>query len=129
MTQIRPTSSIFSYPCENMINAYVKKLNGITHVQGTVQDFKFEDIHNNHAAIDSDSLKSNAYAPAEYYSHDSSRQDLNLEDRYAIQVFIDYDDVQNLLNVNILLNSKLSRLPIMSFHIDISPAPWTGALR
>ncbi|KAF2290439.1 hypothetical protein GH714_013163 [Hevea brasiliensis] len=54
---------------------------------GTVQDFKFEDIHNNHAAIDS-SLKSNAYAPAEYYSHDSSRQDLNLEDRYAIQVLL-----------------------------------------
>ncbi|KAF2290392.1 hypothetical protein GH714_012723 [Hevea brasiliensis] len=55
---------------------------------GTVQDFKFEDIHNNHAAIDSDSLKSNAYAPAEYYSHDSSRQDLNLKDRYAIQVLL-----------------------------------------
>ncbi|KAF2282853.1 hypothetical protein GH714_043151 [Hevea brasiliensis] len=80
---------------------------------GTVQDFKFEDIHNNHAGIDSDSLKSNAYAPAEYYSHDSLRQDLNLKDRYAIQVFIDYDDVQNLLNVNILPNSKISRLPII----------------
>ncbi|KAF2290405.1 hypothetical protein GH714_012829 [Hevea brasiliensis] len=80
---------------------------------GTVQDFKFEDIHNNHAGIDSDSLKSNAYAPAEYYSHDSLRQVLNLKDRYAIQVFIDYDDVQNLLNVNILPNSKISRLPII----------------
>lgn len=87
----------------------------------TVQDFEFEDINDNHVGIDINSLKSNASAPAAYYSDDSSKQDLNLKGRYAIQVWIDYDSLQNLLNVTISPTSKKPRLPILSFPVDLSP--------
>ncbi|KAJ9185246.1 hypothetical protein P3X46_004902 [Hevea brasiliensis] len=87
----------------------------------TVQDFEFEDINDNHVGIDINSLKSNASAPAAYYSDDFSKQDLNLKGGYAIQVWIDYDSVQNLLNVTLSPTSKKARLPILSFPIDLSP--------
>ncbi|KAJ9180690.1 hypothetical protein P3X46_008903 [Hevea brasiliensis] len=87
----------------------------------TVQDFEFEDINDNHVGIDINSLKSNASTPAAYYTDDSSKLDLNLKGKYAIQVWVDYDSVQNLLNVTISPTSKKPRLPILTFPIDLSP--------
>ncbi|KAG8649343.1 L-type lectin-domain containing receptor kinase S.4 isoform X1 [Manihot esculenta] len=87
----------------------------------TVQDFEFDDINDNHVGIDINSLKSNASAPAEYYTDNSTKLGLNLKGRYPILVWIDYDSVENLLNVTISPTSKKPRLPILTFPIDLSP--------
>ncbi|KDP35677.1 hypothetical protein JCGZ_09115 [Jatropha curcas] len=90
----------------------------------TVQDFEFQDINDNHVGIDINSLKSNASAPAAFFFENNntfSKQDLSLKDGSRIQVWIDYDSVQNLLNVTISPTSNKPRLPILSLHIDLSP--------
>ncbi|EEF29389.1 kinase, putative [Ricinus communis] len=86
----------------------------------TVQDFEFGDINDNHVGIDINNLKSNASAAAAYYINDTSKQDLNLKTGKPIQVWIDYDSIQNLLNVTISPTSEKPRLPILSFPIDLS---------
>uniref|UniRef100_A0A6M2EWG4 non-specific serine/threonine protein kinase n=1 Tax=Populus davidiana TaxID=266767 RepID=A0A6M2EWG4_9ROSI len=88
----------------------------------TVQDFEFGDIDDNHIGIDLGSLKSNASASAAYYTgdSDSSKQDLNLKGGKPIQVWIDYDSVQNVVNVTISPTSKKPKIPILSSHVDLS---------
>lgn len=88
----------------------------------TVQDFEFGDINDNHIGIDLGSLKSNASASAAYYTgdSDSSKQDLNLKGGKPIQVWIDYDSVQNVVNVTISPTSKKPKIPILSSHVDLS---------
>ena len=88
----------------------------------TVQDFEFGDIDDNHIGIDLGSLKSNASASAAYYTgdSDSSKQDLNLKGGKPIQVWIDYDSVQNVVNVTISPTSKKPKIPILSCHVDLS---------
>ncbi|CAK7333959.1 unnamed protein product [Dovyalis caffra] len=89
----------------------------------TVQDFEFGDINDNHIGIDINSLKSKASAAAAYYTGDSvsSKQDLNLKGGKPIQVWIDYDSVQNVVNVIISPTSKKPKVPILSYHVDLSP--------
>ncbi|KAL9336765.1 hypothetical protein Peur_071253 [Populus x canadensis] len=88
----------------------------------TVQDFEFGDINDNHIGIDLGSLKSNASASAAYYTgdSDSSKQDLNLKGGKPIQVWIDYDSVQNVVNVTISPTSKKPKIPILSSRVDLS---------
>lgn len=88
----------------------------------TVQDFEFGDIDDNHIGIDLGSLKSNPSASAAYYTgdSDSSKQDLNLKGGKPIQVWIDYDSVQNVVNVTISPTSKKPKIPILSSHVDLS---------
>jgi serine/threonine protein kinase len=87
----------------------------------TVQDFEFGDINDNHVGIDINSLTSNDSAVAAYFTDDSTKQDLNLKSGKAIQVWIDYDSVQNVLNVTISPSSSKPRKPILSFRVDLSP--------
>ncbi|XWS43749.1 hypothetical protein CRYUN_Cryun16bG0130600 [Craigia yunnanensis] len=87
----------------------------------TVQDFEFEDINDNHIGIDINNLDSNASVPASYYADGSTKQNLTLKSGKAIQAWIDYDSVENVINVTIAPNSTRPRLPILSFHVDLSP--------
>ncbi|XVF08139.1 hypothetical protein REPUB_Repub06bG0200100 [Reevesia pubescens] len=83
----------------------------------TVQDFEFQDINDNHIGIDINSLVSNASVPAGYYTDGSTKQNLTLKSGKAIQAWIDYDSVENVINVTIAPNSTRPRLPILSFQI------------
>ncbi|XP_022746298.1 L-type lectin-domain containing receptor kinase S.4-like [Durio zibethinus] len=87
----------------------------------TVQDFEFQDINDNHIGIDINSLVSNASVPASYYTDGSTKQNLTLKSGKAIQAWIDYDSVENVINVTVAPNSTRPRLPILSFHVDLSP--------
>ncbi|KAJ6750199.1 hypothetical protein OIU85_000799 [Salix viminalis] len=88
----------------------------------TVQDFEFGDINDNHIGVDIGSLKSNASAAAAYYTgdSDSSKQDLNLKGGKPIQVWIDYDSFQSVVDVTISPTSKKPKIPILSYHVDLS---------
>ncbi|MBA0750770.1 hypothetical protein Gogos_002158 [Gossypium gossypioides] len=87
----------------------------------TVQDFEFQDINDNHIGIDINSMVSNASAPAAYFTDVSTKQNLTLKSGNPIQVWIDYDSVENVFNVTIAPNSTRPRLPILSYHVDLSP--------
>ncbi|XVE96917.1 hypothetical protein REPUB_Repub02eG0265200 [Reevesia pubescens] len=88
----------------------------------TVLDFEFQDINDNHIGIDLNSLNSNASVPVGYYTDDgSTKQNLTLKSGKAIQAWIDYDSVENFINVTVAPNSTRPRLPILSFHVDLSP--------
>ncbi|GLT37499.1 hypothetical protein SLA2020_118120 [Shorea laevis] len=87
----------------------------------TVQDFEFQDINDNHIGININSMTSNASAPAGYYSDSSTKQNLTLKSGIRIQAWIDYDSVQNVINVTISPNSSRPSLPILSFPVDLSP--------
>ncbi|GKV05885.1 hypothetical protein SLEP1_g17837 [Rubroshorea leprosula] len=87
----------------------------------TVQDFEFQDINDNHIGININSMTSNASAPAGYYSDSSTKQNLTLKSGIRIQAWIDYDSVQNVINVTISPNSSRPSLPILSFRVDLSP--------
>ncbi|GMI84698.1 L-type lectin receptor kinase S.4 [Hibiscus trionum] len=87
----------------------------------TVQDLEFLDIDDNHVGIDINSLDSNASAPAGFYTEDSTKQNLTLMSGKPIQAWVDYDSVENILNVTIAPNSTRPRLPMLSFGVDLSP--------
>ncbi|XVF55226.1 hypothetical protein PTKIN_Ptkin06aG0019700 [Pterospermum kingtungense] len=88
----------------------------------TVQDFEFQDINDNHIGIDLNSLVSNASVPAGYYDTDgSTKQNLTFKSGKPIQAWIDYDSAENIINITIAPNSTRPRLPILSFHVDLSP--------
>ncbi|XAR68923.1 Non-specific serine/threonine protein kinase [Bertholletia excelsa] len=76
----------------------------------TVQDFEFGDINDNHVGVDINSLVSNKSAPA----------DLNLKGGKPVMVWVDYDAVSNLLNVTVAPSDSRPRLPLISFHVDLS---------
>lgn len=86
----------------------------------TVQDFEFGDINDNHVAIDINSLQSNKSSKAAYYSDDLIEQDLNLKGGKMIMAWIEYDSITNLINVTISPSSSKPKLPLLSFHLDLS---------
>lgn len=87
----------------------------------TVQDFEFDDIDDNHIGIDINSLKSNASETAAYYADDGlTKQGLNLTSGKTFKAWIDYDSVQNIINVTISPFSSKPKVPILSFHFDLS---------
>uniref|UniRef100_A0A7N1A2T7 non-specific serine/threonine protein kinase n=1 Tax=Kalanchoe fedtschenkoi TaxID=63787 RepID=A0A7N1A2T7_KALFE len=91
----------------------------------TVQDFEFGDINDNHVGVDINSMVSNASAAAGFYSDDDGnnpvKRDLNLKSGRTIQAWIDYDGVQNQLNVTLSESSRKPRNPILTFRVDLSP--------
>ncbi|MBA0687842.1 hypothetical protein Goari_015343 [Gossypium aridum] len=88
----------------------------------TVQNLEFKDIDDNHVGIDINSLASNASVAAGYYRQGSStKKNLSLKSGKPIQAWIDYDSIDNVINVTIAPSSKRPATPILSFHVDLSP--------
>ncbi|KAL4375954.1 hypothetical protein GQ457_02G041410 [Hibiscus cannabinus] len=88
----------------------------------TVQDFEFRDMDDNHDGIDINTLRSNASVPAAYYTRGgSTKQNLTLKSGKPIHTWIDYDSVENVMNVTIAPTSTKPTSPILSFHVDLSP--------
>ncbi|KAE8725120.1 Polyadenylate-binding protein 7 [Hibiscus syriacus] len=73
----------------------------------TFQDFEFRDMDNSHIGIDINSLHSNASVSASYYTQGgSTKQNLTPKSGKLIQAWIDYDSVENIMNVTIAPTSK-----------------------
>ncbi|XP_060201997.1 L-type lectin-domain containing receptor kinase S.4-like [Lycium barbarum] len=86
----------------------------------TVQDFEFGDINDNHVGININSLRSNMSETAGYFNDDMVKQDLNLKCGKVILAWVEYDSVTNLVNVSLSTTSKKPKLPVLSYHIDLS---------
>ncbi|XP_004492169.1 L-type lectin-domain containing receptor kinase S.4 [Cicer arietinum] len=87
----------------------------------TVQDFEFGDINDNHVGIDINSLVSNASVAAEYYTDDSTKQNLNIKGGKPILVWVEYDSLVNVVSVTLSPTSNKPKKPILSVHMDLSP--------
>ncbi|XP_021603679.1 L-type lectin-domain containing receptor kinase SIT2 [Manihot esculenta] len=89
----------------------------------TIWTPEFNDINSNHVGIDVNGLISNVSAPVAYFP-DKERENMSLELRSGnpMQVWIDYDDMEQLLNVTVApLTSKKPQRPLLSTAIDLSP--------
>ncbi|XP_028106242.1 L-type lectin-domain containing receptor kinase IV.2-like [Camellia sinensis] len=88
----------------------------------TIKNLEFSDINDNHVGIDVNGLNSTVSAPVTYYSNSKGiNKSLDLISGNPMQVWIDYDEVANLLNVAIapIKNQKPNR-PLLSIHINLS---------
>ncbi|CAL5334096.1 unnamed protein product [Camellia sinensis] len=88
----------------------------------TVNTTEFNDINDNHVGIDVNSLESIVSAPASYYSNSEGKnKSLELISGDPMQVWIDYDEVENLLNVTLApIQSQKPNQPLLSTHINLS---------
>ncbi|KAA8543836.1 hypothetical protein F0562_021987 [Nyssa sinensis] len=88
----------------------------------TLMSAEFEDINDNHVGIDVNSLKSIASAPVTYFSDkEGPNKSLVLISGNPIQVWIDYDEVEKLLNVSIApAGTPKPNHPLLSTPIDLS---------
>ncbi|KAK8568523.1 hypothetical protein V6N12_007072 [Hibiscus sabdariffa] len=83
----------------------------------TVQDFEFQDMDDNHVGININTLHSNASVPAANYTRGgSTKQNLTLKSGKLIQAWIDYDFVENVMNVT----SNNPTPPILSLRWFLS---------
>ncbi|XP_028124961.1 L-type lectin-domain containing receptor kinase IV.2-like [Camellia sinensis] len=89
----------------------------------TSKNEQFNDIDNNHVGIDVNNLTSIDSATASYYSsREGKNKTLTLVSGNPIQVWIDYDGVENLLNVTLApIPSPKPNRPLLSTSIDLSP--------
>ncbi|XP_059626564.1 L-type lectin-domain containing receptor kinase SIT2-like [Cornus florida] len=86
----------------------------------TVQTLDFDDIDGNHVGIDVNSLKSIASAPVTYISKGVNKS-LELVSGNAIQVWIDYDEVEKLLNITLApIKTPKPIRPLLSTAHDLS---------
>ncbi|KAI3955401.1 hypothetical protein MKW98_018502 [Papaver atlanticum] len=87
----------------------------------TVQDFEFGDIDDNHIGIDIDGLNSTASVSAAYFAENSTKVNITLKSGNIFQVWIDYDSIENVVNVSISPFSWKPKQPILSTsNIDLS---------
>ncbi|XVF68832.1 hypothetical protein PTKIN_Ptkin11bG0032700 [Pterospermum kingtungense] len=87
----------------------------------TVQSSDFGDAKGNHVGIDVNSLRSLESAPATYYAEDEGEiKSLDLSSGNPMQLWIDYNQVEKLLNVTLgpITSNKPSR-PLISTAIDL----------
>ncbi|CAL5334103.1 unnamed protein product [Camellia sinensis] len=89
----------------------------------TNKNEQFNDIDNNHVGIDVNSLTSIDSVTASYYSSkEGKNKTLQLISGNPKQVWIDYDGVENLLNVTLApIPSPKPNRPLLSTSIDLSP--------
>ncbi|GMH19055.1 hypothetical protein Nepgr_020896 [Nepenthes gracilis] len=88
----------------------------------TFRDLEFDDINDNHVGIDLNSLISNASVPAGYFTAaNSTLHNLSLQSGKTILAWVDYDSVNNKLNVTISPSSTKPRKSTLSFNVNLSP--------
>ncbi|CAK7325730.1 unnamed protein product [Dovyalis caffra] len=86
----------------------------------THRDYEFFDMNDNHVGVDINSMRSNKSVPAAYFLDHSEKKDLNLISGKPIQAWVDYDSVQNLLEVRLSPSAAKPVSPILSVDIDLS---------
>ncbi|XBI89492.1 hypothetical protein VPH35_027294 [Triticum aestivum] len=88
----------------------------------TIMDVAFRDIDSNHVGIDVNSLVSRQAKPAGYYSNENGAfQDLRLNSRRPMQVWVDYDAQARRINVTLApVQVPRPRNPLLSEVIDLS---------
>ncbi|CAL5386623.1 unnamed protein product [Camellia sinensis] len=88
----------------------------------TAHNVEINDINDNHVGIDINSIKSNVSVPASYYSNSERKnKSLLLKSGDPMQVWIDYDEVENLLNVTLApIRSPKPDQPLLSTHVNLS---------
>ncbi|GFZ13265.1 concanavalin A-like lectin protein kinase family protein [Actinidia rufa] len=89
----------------------------------TLMNAEFNDTDGNHVGIDDvNSLRSNVSASAMYYSsNEGINKRLDLKSGNPIQVWIDYDEVENQLNVTLApMKSMKPEKPLLSTQINLS---------
>ncbi|XVF05467.1 hypothetical protein REPUB_Repub05bG0174600 [Reevesia pubescens] len=82
----------------------------------------FGDINGSHVGVDVNSLRSLESAPPTYFAEDEGKnKSLDLLSGNPLQLWIDYDEVEKLLNVTLapIRSNKPSR-PLLSTSIDLS---------
>ncbi|KAA8543835.1 hypothetical protein F0562_021988 [Nyssa sinensis] len=83
---------------------------------------EFEDINDNHVGIDINGLKSIVSAPVTYFSStEGTNKSLKLMSGNPIQVWIEYDEVEMLLNVTLApIRTPKPIRPLLSTPINLS---------
>ena len=82
---------------------------------------EFGDINDNHVGIDVNNLTSIQSAPASYFSENGGNEILQLISGDPMQVWIDYDEMDKLLNVTLApVSITKPRKPLLSTTIDLS---------
>ncbi|KAI5576195.1 hypothetical protein POPTR_009G036100v4 [Populus trichocarpa] len=81
-----------------------------------------KDINDNHVGIDVDSLISIESAPVTYFSDkEKENKSLTLTSGHVMHVWIDYDEVEKLLNVTVAPVTRTKpTLPLLSTSLDLS---------
>ncbi|KAF2307848.1 hypothetical protein GH714_032587 [Hevea brasiliensis] len=88
----------------------------------TDQDFQFDDIDDNHLGIDINGLVSVKSLPAGYHSDDWHFKELVLKSGKPLQVWVEYESLNQQLNVTIHpINIPKPKLPLLSLKRDLSP--------
>lgn len=86
-----------------------------------VQDLEFEDINDNHVGINLNSLTSKFSSSAEYWTSNTTKENLTLKSGQNMQAWIHYDGVKQQLNVSIALVGKPQpSIPLLSVNLDLS---------
>ncbi|CAK7331456.1 unnamed protein product [Dovyalis caffra] len=87
-----------------------------------VRSPEFGDIGDNHVGVDVNNLTSIQSAPASYFSeHVGTNESLQLISGDPMQVWIDYDEMEKLLNVTLApVNIMKPQKPLLSTTIDLS---------
>ncbi|KAH8499157.1 hypothetical protein H0E87_017898 [Populus deltoides] len=87
-----------------------------------VRSPEFRDIGDNHVGIDVNNLTSIQSAPASYFSkHERENESLQLISGDPMQVWIDYDEMENLLNVTLApVRIMKPQKPLLSTPINLS---------
>ncbi|KAF7014295.1 hypothetical protein CFC21_028313 [Triticum aestivum] len=88
----------------------------------TIMDVEFRDINSNHVGIDVNSLISRQAKQAGYYSDENGAfQELRLNSRQPMQVWVDYDAQVRRLNVTLApVQLPKPKIPLLSELIDLS---------
>ncbi|KAI7737597.1 hypothetical protein M8C21_024721 [Ambrosia artemisiifolia] len=85
----------------------------------TVQDLEFGDLDDNHVGVNLNSMLSKNSTKAGYFVG-STKHDLNLKSGKKIQAWVDYDGLEQQLNVTLSVSSNKPTTPILSVPLDLS---------
>lgn len=125
---ISPTMDFSSAVASQYLGLFNTSNNGLSsnHVFAvefdTVLSPDLKDIDNNHVGIDVNGVVSNESAPATYFSEKQEKNEsLKLISGDLIQVWIDYDQVEKLVNVTLApIKTPKPTQPLLSTPIDLS---------